>query len=31
MVLEGAVDVFVKLEFFNFGGSVKDWIVLSMI
>lgn len=30
-VLEDLVDVFVKFEFFNLGGSVKDWIVLSMI
>jgi hypothetical protein len=27
MVPEGAADVFVKLEFFNPGGSVKDRIV----
>lgn len=31
MVPEGAADVFVKLEFFNPGGSVKDRIALSMI
>lgn len=31
MVPENAADVFVKLEFFNPGGSVKDRIALSMI
>lgn len=31
IVPEGAADVFVKLEFFNPGGSVKDRIALSMI
>ncbi|ETC91808.1 cysteine synthase [Enterococcus faecalis PF3] len=31
MVPEAAADVFVKLEFFNPGGSVKDRIALSMI
>lgn len=31
VVPEGAADVFVKLEFFNPGGSVKDRIALSMI
>lgn len=31
IVPEGAADVYVKLEFFNPGGSVKDRIALSMI
>ena len=31
IVPEDSVDVFVKLEFFNPGGSVKDRIALSMI
>ncbi|EOL44351.1 cysteine synthase A [Enterococcus caccae] len=31
IVPNGAADVFVKLEFFNPGGSVKDRIALSMI
>lgn len=31
MVPEGAADAFVKLEFFNPGGSVKDRIALNMI
>lgn len=31
IVLEGAAEVYVKLEFFNPGGSVKDRIALSMI
>ncbi|EOI00462.1 cysteine synthase A [Enterococcus moraviensis ATCC BAA-383] len=31
IVPDGAADVFVKLEFFNPGGSVKDRIALSMI
>lgn len=31
LVPAGAADVFVKLEFFNPGGSVKDRIALSMI
>ncbi len=31
VVPEGAADVYVKLEFFNPGGSVKDRIALSMI
>lgn len=31
MVPEGAAEVFVKLEFFNPGGSVKDRIALNMI
>ncbi|MDW3607349.1 cysteine synthase A [Enterococcus faecium] len=31
IVPEDSADVFVKLEFFNLGGSVKDRIALSMI
>ncbi|MGM0217182.1 cysteine synthase A [Enterococcus sp. AZ126] len=31
IVPDGAADVFVKLEFFNPGGSVKDRIALSMV
>lgn len=31
IVPDGAADIFVKLEFFNPGGSVKDRIALSMI
>lgn len=31
IVPEDSADVFVKLEFFNPGGSVKDRIALSMI
>ena len=31
MVPEGAADVFVKLEFFNPGGSVKDRVGLKLI
>lgn len=31
IVPEGAADVYVKLEFFNPGGSVKDRIALAMI
>ena len=31
VVPEGAADVYVKLEFFNPGGSVKDRIALAMI
>lgn len=31
IIPDGAADVFVKLEFFNPGGSVKDRIALSMI
>lgn len=31
VVPEGAADVYVKLEFFNPGGSVKDRIALNMI
>lgn len=31
IVLEGAVDVYVKFEVFNFGFFVKDCIVFSMI
>lgn len=31
IVPDGAAEVFVKLEFFNPGGSVKDRIALSMI
>lgn len=31
IVPEDAADVFVKLEFFNPGGSVKDRVALSMI
>ena len=31
IVPEGAAEVYVKLEFFNPGGSVKDRIALSMI
>ena len=31
VVPEGAADVYVKLEFYNPGGSVKDRIALAMI
>lgn len=31
VVPEDAADVYVKLEFFNPGGSIKDWIALAMI
>ena len=31
VVPEGAADVYVKLEFFNAGGSIKDRIALNMI
>lgn len=31
IVPEDAADVYVKLEFFNPAGSIKDWIALSMI
>ena len=31
VVPEGAADVYVKLEFFNPGGSIKDRIALAMI
>lgn len=31
VVFDGVGIVVVKVEYFNFGGSFKDWIVVKMI